>query len=138
MRPATGVALLVALMAIVTWLTLEVVRFRRGAHVISSRQLRGRLLMGGLMGLVVVMIFGGAAYPWDSDAVELLYWLACMAIVCVVLGLALRDWREVRREAHLQQAQLYRRLLATQKPPEGQDAPSAPSGKDDGSACSGG
>jgi len=138
MHPATGVALLVALVAIATWLALEVARFRRGLHVITGRQLRGRLVMGGLMGLVVVMIFGGVAYPWSGPAVELLYWLACLSIVCVVLYLALRDWREVRRAGHLQQAQLYLRLLAQQRPGTGQGEPPPPADKDNGAGCNDG
>lgn len=61
------------------------------------------------------------------------YWLACLALVVLALGVAWRDWRDVRRQLRAERRRLRERSLeeireaaAAQPPPTRPPAPGPP------------
>ena len=104
--------LLLAVLAVLLWLAVEVHRFFRGRSVISGVHLALRGLVAVLLMTVVGMMIWGAYYPWTKEQAwhQLGYWTVCLALVFVVMLLTMRDWRMVVRERHLKRAELYRKM----------------------------
>lgn len=113
-----GVLLLVAAVAVMIGVALQVSQYRRGRHIITRGQLITRLITAVLLMLAIGMIFYGVTRPWpvtpQGALAQLLYWSALMAVVIVVVLLALADLRKLERQRHLRQAELYRAIQELQ------------------------
>ena len=110
MSYAAGVFLIIAAIAIITGAVLQVLQYRRGQHVISKRQLVMRLVTAALLLTIIVLIFWAALYPWPSPLAALVFWTALTLVAILVIFIALADLRQVEREKHLRQAELYRSI----------------------------
>ena len=104
--------LLLAALAVLVWLAVEIHRYFRGRTVISGKQLVLRAVAAVLLMVVVALMVWGAYYPWKAeDALKQLgFWTLCLALTFLVIILTLRDWRLLIRERHLRRAELYRRM----------------------------
>lgn len=105
-------ALLLATVAVLAWLAVEIHRYFRGRSVIGARQLILRAVVAVLLVVVVAMMVWGAYYPWRPEQAwaQLGYWTVALALVFAIVALTFRDWRMVVRERHLRRAELYRQM----------------------------
>lgn len=109
-----GVFLLVAAVAIVAGAVLQVRQFRRGQHIITRGQLISRLVTAGLLLLVIALIFCGVLYPWSGPLAELVFWSFITLLAVIVIVLAMRDLRQVDRQKHIRQSEIYRAIQKLQ------------------------
>lgn len=116
MSYAAGVFLIIAAIAIITGAVLQVLQYRRGQHVISKRQLVMRLVTAALLLTIIVLIFWAALYQWPSPLAALIFWTALTLVAILVIFIALADLRQVEREKHLRQAELYRSIQRLKDP----------------------
>ena len=131
MSYVAGVLLLVFAVAVMIGAVLQVAQWRRGRHIISRGQLISRLVTAVLLLLVIAMIFLGVAYPWPETRTgalaELGLWACLMVLLVAVMVLAMNDLRQVDRQRHIRQAEIYRAIQDLQdktsgkadKPPTG-------------------
>ncbi len=110
MHWAGVMALLGALLVVLSWAAVECHRYFRGRHVIGGKQLAWRMVVALLLAAVVAMILWGSFYRWKSASSELLYWSGCLLLMLVVMLLTIKDWRTIIREQHLRRAQLYQQM----------------------------
>ncbi|MBM3501092.1 MAG: hypothetical protein FJX74_20770 [Armatimonadetes bacterium] len=111
--------LLLAALAVLVWLAVEVHRYFRGRSVLSGKQLLLRGIVALLLTGVVSMIIWGAYYPWAAEQQwqQLGFWTLALVLVFVIVVLTFRDWRMLIRERHLRRAELYRQMDAELGPP---------------------
>jgi hypothetical protein len=104
--------LLLATLAVLVWLTVEIHRYFRGRAVIGARQLVLRGVVAALLMIVVSMMIWGAYHPWKAEEawLQLGYWTLALVLVFVIVVLTFRDWRMLIRERHLRRADLYRKM----------------------------
>jgi hypothetical protein len=123
MSYAAGVLLLVAAVAVIIGAVVQVLLFRRGQQIITRGQLVMRLVTAALLVFTIGLIFLGVLYPWPTALAELGFWTVLTCLAAVVIFLAANDLRQVERQKHLRQADLYRGLQpgAKPRPPEGKD-----------------
>jgi hypothetical protein len=131
MSYTAGVLLLVGALAILTAVTLQVLQYRRGVHIITRGQLVLRLVTAALVLGVIGLIFFGVLHPWSGPLQELEFWMVLTVVAVIVIFLALADLRILERQRHIHQAQLYRQMqhiqdLAGRPPapaPDGEQTP---------------
>ncbi len=114
MTYTAGVGLLVAAMAVVTGAVLQILQYRAGRHIITRGQLVTRLLTAGLLLVVIGLIFFGVMYPWPGAVAELGFWTSLTVVAVVVIVLAVLDLRQVDRQKHIRQSELYRAIQELQ------------------------
>ncbi len=110
MSYAAGIFLLIAAVAIITGAVLQLLQYRRGQHVISRRQLVTRMLTAALLLAIIVLIFVGAAYPWPGPLQALAFWTVLTVLAIIVIFISMADLRQVERQKHIRQAELYRSI----------------------------
>lgn len=118
-----GVVLLIAAVAVIIGAVVQVLLYRRGQHIITPGQLALRLVTAALLVFIIGLIFMGTLHDWPTPLAELGFWSALTVMAVVVIFLAAMDLRQVERQRHLRQADLYRILQPGSKPtpPEGKD-----------------
>jgi len=105
-------SLLLATLAVLVWLAVEIHRYFRGRAVIGAKQLVLRGVVAALLMTVVSMMVWGAYRPWKAEEawLQLGYWTLALVLVFVIVVLTFRDWRMLIRERHLRRADLYRKM----------------------------
>jgi len=112
-------ALLLATLAVLAWLAVEIHRYFRGRSVVGAKQLVLRAVVAALLMAVVSMMVWGAYYPWTFEQrwQQLGFWTLALVLVFVIVVLTFRDWRMLIRERHLRRADLYRKMDDELGPP---------------------
>ena len=113
------IGLLLATLAVLVWLAVEIHRYFRGRSVIGGRQLVLRGVVAAMLMVVVAMMVWGAYYPWTSEQQwkQLGFWTLTLVLVFAIVVLTFRDWRMLIRERHLRRAELYRKMDEEFTPP---------------------
>jgi hypothetical protein len=115
--------LLLATLAVLVWLAVEIHRYFRGRSVLSGKQLLLRGIVALMLMGVVTMMVWGAYYPWKPEQQweQLGFWTLTLVLVLVIVILTFRDWRMLVRERHLRRAELFRKIDEELAPPARQE-----------------
>ena len=105
---ALGVTATVLLLA----LTREWLRYSRGHHTISRRQMAVRTVTCCLLVGVLVMVAVGLRVTFGSFDDMMAYWGTAMVMAAVAMGMAIWDLRQVRGHGRRQRAEGFMRLSA--------------------------
>jgi TRAP-type C4-dicarboxylate transport system permease large subunit len=121
MSVTAGVVLLVAAMAVITGVALQVSQYLRGRQLITRGQFVLRMVTAGILLFIIAMIFGGVLFQWPSPEAELGFWAVLTLLAIAVIFLAFSDLRQVEQQQHLKQAELYRSVAQPPDPKRKKD-----------------
>lgn len=94
---ALRVLLVVAFLAILATLAAELTRRKDPARsLVTSQQLKLRILMAALFLVLIAMILAGTFLMATQDAlVQILYWSLCLSVAFLIMIVAILDVRGV-------------------------------------------